>query len=147
MALAAAFLLLLSAPPAFADLVTYDKGDIVIDTKQGPQHFSVEIARTEAAKEQGLMYRPSMAADAGMIFIYDQPLIANFWMKNTLIPLDMLFVGADGHIVNIAKRAVPMSEAVVSSTAPVEVIVELNGGTADRLDIEPGDRVHGPGLP
>jgi uncharacterized membrane protein (UPF0127 family) len=135
------------ASNARADLVTYDKGDLTVDTAKGPLHFSIEIAKTEPEREQGLMYRPSMAADAGMLFLYDQPQQAAFWMKNTLIPLDMLFIAADGHIVNIAKRAVPMSETTIFSTGPVSAIVEINGGAADRFDIQPGDRVHGPGLP
>lgn len=87
------------------------------------------------------MYRRSMAPDAGMLFDFGRPQPTTFWMKNTLIPLDMLFVGADGRIVNIHERAVPMSEEMIPSQGIVRAVIELNGGTAARLGIRPGDRV------
>jgi uncharacterized membrane protein (UPF0127 family) len=144
----AAALLFVGAAPGRADLVSFDKGAITVDTAQGGKKltFTVEIARNEAQREQGLMFRPSMAPDAGMLFLFDGPEMARFWMKNTLIPLDMLFVAADGHITNIFKRAVPMSESVIASAGPVVAVVELNGGTADHLGIKPGDLVHAPGV-
>ena len=82
-----------------------------------------------------------MAPDAGMLFDYKTPSMATMWMKNTLIPLDMLFVDAQGRIVNIHERAVPGSLATISAAAPVRAVIELNGGTAARLGIRPGDRV------
>ena len=87
------------------------------------------------------MFRTSLAPDAGMLFIYPQPTVATMWMKNTLIPLDMLFVDIRGRIVNIRQRAVPQSLDVISAAAPVRAVIELNGGTAARLGIEPGDKV------
>ncbi len=87
------------------------------------------------------MFRPALAPDAGMLFDYKQPIVATMWMHNTLIPLDMLFVDARGTIVNIHERAVPQSDDVIAAIAPVRAVIELNGGTAARLGIKPGDRV------
>ncbi len=87
------------------------------------------------------MFRPALAPDAGMLFDYKQPTVATMWMRNTLIPLDMLFVDAQGTIVNIHQRAVPQSDDVIAASAPVRAVIELNGGTAARLGIKPGDRV------
>ena len=87
------------------------------------------------------MFRTNLAPDAGMLFDYKQPIVATMWMRNTLIPLDMLFVDAQGRIVNIHERAVPQSLDVIAAAAPVRAVIELNGGTAARLEIRPGDRV------
>ena len=90
------------------------------------------------------MFRRTMAPDAGMLFDYKTPIVATMWMRNTLIPLDMLFVDAQGRIVNIHERAVPQSLDVIAAAAPVRAVIELNGGTAARLGIVPGDRVQHP---
>ncbi|MGH7038378.1 MAG: DUF192 domain-containing protein, partial [Stellaceae bacterium] len=82
-----------------------------------------------------------LAPDAGMLFEYPAPTVARFWMHNTLIPLDMLFVAGSGRIVSIAARAPPLSDAIISSVAPVLGVVELPGGTAARLGIKPSDQV------
>jgi uncharacterized membrane protein (UPF0127 family) len=87
------------------------------------------------------MYREELAPDAGMLFDFKEPTMATMWMENTLIPLDMVFVGANGRIVNIHERAVPQSKAIIAAAAPVRAVIELNGGTAARLGIKPGDRV------
>lgn len=87
------------------------------------------------------MFREELAPDAGMLFDFKQPTMATMWMKNTLIPLDMLFVDQAGRIVNIQERAVPLSTAIIAAAAPVRAVIELNGGTAARLGIKPGDRV------
>jgi hypothetical protein len=91
--------------------------------------------------EQGLMFRQELAPDSGMLFDFKQPTLATMWMRNTLIPLDMLFVDTTGRIVNIHERAVPQSDAIISAAAPVRAVIELNGGTAARLGIKAGDRV------
>jgi uncharacterized membrane protein (UPF0127 family) len=90
------------------------------------------------------MFRPAMAPDSGMLFEYPAPTVATMWMRNTLIPLDMLFVDAQGRIINIHERAVPLSLDVISAAAPVRAVIELNGGTASRLGIAPGDLVRHP---
>ncbi len=87
------------------------------------------------------MFRRVLAADAGMLFPYKRDQVMGFWMKNTLIPLDMLFVSADGVIRTIAQRTVPRSLMAVSSRVAVRAVLELNGGTTARLGIKPGDRV------
>jgi uncharacterized protein len=107
----------------------------------GKHSFNVELAETPAQQEQGLMFRRELAPDAGMLFDFKEPTMATMWMRNTLIPLDMLFVDAHGRIVNIAERTVPQSDAIIAAAAPVRAVIELNGGTAARLGIEPGDRV------
>ena len=116
--------------------------DLTIDTAKGPEHFAVELATTPAQRELGLMYRQALPADAGMLFIYPDEESVAFWMKNTLIPLDMLFIGADGHIRRIAERAVPLSETPIPSVDPVMAVLEVNGGTVERLGIKQGDLVH-----
>ena len=128
--------------PAPAD-ESLAKTTVTIETSHGPARFTVEVADTEQRRENGLMYRTSLAPDAGMLFEFGTPQQVSFWMKNTLIPLDMLFIGVDGHIANIAERTVPLSEAAIPSAGPVVSVIELNGGTADRLGITPGERVEG----
>ena len=126
---------------AGADLQKFTTSELTIISATGPHRFKVELAETPAQMTQGLMFRTSLAPDAGMLFDYKQPTVATMWMRNTLIPLDMLFVDAQGRIVNIHQRAVPQSLDVIAATAPVRAVIELNGGTAARLGIEPGDRV------
>ena len=125
----------------FAELQKFPASELTVVSANGPHRFKVEVAETPAQMEQGLMFRTSLAPDAGMLFIYPQPTVATMWMKNTLIPLDMLFVDVQGRIVNIRQRAVPQSLDVISAAAPVRAVIELNGGTAARLGIEPGDKV------
>jgi uncharacterized protein len=114
---------------------------LTILSASGPHRFHVELAETPAQMEQGLMFRRELAPDAGMLFDFKQPTVATMWMHNTLIPLDMLFVDTKGRIVNIHARAVPESNAIIAAAAPVRAVIELNGGTAARLGIKPGDRV------
>ncbi|HUK59193.1 MAG TPA: DUF192 domain-containing protein [Stellaceae bacterium] len=139
--LLAAFLALV-ALSARAQLQHFETGALTIDSRQGPTRFSVEMAMTPAQQEQGLMFRRSLPAGAGMLFVFPETQVAVFWMKNTLIPLDMLFIAADGHVADIHERAVPMSEANIVSKVPVKAVLELNGGTAARLGIKDGDLVH-----
>ncbi|WP_451992026.1 DUF192 domain-containing protein [Azospirillum argentinense] len=133
--------ILLSALPATA-LESFARSSLTVETAGGGKYrFDVELAETPAQQAQGLMFREKMAADAGMLFIYDRPQPASFWMKNTLIPLDMIFIGTDGRIVNIHANAVPQSLDAVNSAGPVKGILEINGGMSARLGIRPGDRV------
>lgn len=124
-----------------ASNVTFEHSRLVI-VSGGKRHpFNVEIADTDERRALGLMYRTSLAADAGMLFDFKRDEDVAMWMRNTRIPLDMLFIDRTGNIVNIAERAVPFSEETISSAAPVRAVLELNGGTAARLAIKPGDRV------
>jgi uncharacterized membrane protein (UPF0127 family) len=127
-----------------AQLATFGTSELAIETASGKRHFNIEVAKTPEQMMQGLMYRRSMAADAGMLFEYDHPQPVAFWMKNTLIPLDMLFIGADGTVLDIHERAVPLSLDSIASDQPVLGVLELNGGTVSRLGIKRGDRVDHP---
>ena len=115
---------------------------IVIDTHHGPATFTVEIAADVKSQERGLMYRKEMAPDAGMLFAFDHAQLTSFWMENTYLPLDMLFVRSDGTISTVEPNAVPFSRTPIPSAEPVRAVIELNGGRAHDLDIQPGDKVH-----
>ncbi len=134
-------LAVLPVMPAMAQLARFPTSELTIVTTGGPHKFTVEVATTPDQMEQGLMFRQSLAPDAGMLFDFHTPSMATMWMKNTLIPLDMLFVDERGCIVNIHERAVPGSLDTIAAAAPVRAVIELNGGTAARLGIRPGDRV------
>ena len=111
-------------------------------TSGGRTHrFTVEIARTEEEQATGLMNRSELAPNRGMIFPFDPPRDASFWMKNTLIPLDMIFVRADGSIANIAENTVPLSLEPEMSEGPVRAVLEIAGGRSAELGIKPGDKV------
>ncbi|WP_150290659.1 DUF192 domain-containing protein [Sphingobium estronivorans] len=114
---------------------------LTIRTRAATHRFSVEVARTEQEQEQGLMFRKSLAPDSGMLFPMDPPRTASFWMKNTLIPLDMLFIHTDGSIAFLKANAVPYSREPVSAGVPVAAVLELAGGRAAQLGIREGDRV------
>ena len=103
--------------------------------------FRVEVAQTDAEQAKGLMFRKALGADEGMIFPMSPPRDASFWMKNTVIPLDIIFVGADRRILNIAANTAPYSEAPLPSAGKVSGVLELDGGRAAELGIGPGDRV------
>jgi hypothetical protein len=130
--------LALAAPIAFAELET---APLTIESANGDHAFTVEVADEPEEITKGLMFRESMAPDAGMIFDLGQPREAAMWMKNTLIPLDMLFMDPAGKVIAIARNTVPGSLRTVSPGVPVKAVLELNGGRAAELGIEPGDTV------
>ncbi len=140
LAVAAALMFGLSQP-APAQLEHFPTAELTIVTASGPHKFAVEVATTPAQLEQGLMFRQSLAPDSGMLFDFKSPQPVMMWMKNTLIPLDMLFVDMQGRIANIHERAVPGSLETIGSGASARAVIELNGGTVARLGIKPGDRV------
>jgi len=109
--------------------------------------FTVEVARTEDEQAQGLMFRDSLAPDRGMIFPFATPRPASFWMKNTFIPLDMIFIRADGTIARIADNTIPQSLDQVEVGEPVAAVLEIAGGRAAELGIQEGDRASWPGGP
>ena len=115
---------------------------LVIVTHDGVRHsFSVEMALTPAQQITGLMFRPSVPDDGGMLFDWGGPRRSQMWMRNTIASLDMLFIDTEGVIRHVAERAVPQSLAVIDSTVPVRATLELAAGTAERLDIRVGDKV------
>jgi len=119
---------------------------LAIDTARGVQRFTVELATTPEQMELGLMYRQSLPADSGMLFLYGSERPVAFWMKNTYIPLDMMFIATDGRILRIVERTVPLSTTPIPSVDAVRAVLEVNGGTAERLGIKPGNVVHFPPL-
>jgi hypothetical protein len=112
-----------------------------IVTAKGVARLTVEIADTDATRERGLMYRTSLKPNAGMLFDFKTPQAVAFWMRNTLIPLDMLFIDKDGLIINIAEQARPLDETPIPSRGVVLGVLEIAGGRAAELGVEPGDRV------
>ena len=115
-----------------------------IRTGKGTHRFTVEVARSPAEQAQGLMFRRSLDPDRGMIFPYEPPQPVAFWMKNTLIPLDMIFIRADGHIARIAANTTPLSLEPVPAGEPVAAVLEIAGGRAAELGIREGDSVEWP---
>ena len=114
---------------------------LAIHTHHGWVRFKVEVADTDDTREKGLMFRKSIAPDRGMLFDFHTPQQVAFWMKNTLIPLDMLFIDADGRVALITRHATPLSETPIPSGGPVLGVLEIAGDRAAALDIEPGDKV------
>lgn len=109
--------------------------------------FRVELARSEPEREKGLMYRERMDADAGMLFVFERPAPLTFWMKNTFIPLDMIFIGADRHIVGIVENAEPRTLSARRVDGLSEYVLEINGGLSAKLGIHAGEAVSFTGVP
>ena len=114
---------------------------VIIKTADDCQKFFVEIANSTELRQRGLMYRNTLPANQGMLFVYEQPRVVSMWMKNTRIPLDILFIDSDGLIVNMVKNATPMSERSMSSNYRVQFVLELNAGVIQQYDIRHGDKV------
>jgi uncharacterized membrane protein (UPF0127 family) len=115
---------------------------LTIRTAKGTHRFDVELALTPGQQEQGLMFRKDLPADGGMIFPMKPPRVASFWMKNTVIPLDMLFIRTDGSVAMIAHDTKPYAREPVSAGVPVSGVLELAGGRAAALGIAEGDIVN-----
>jgi uncharacterized membrane protein (UPF0127 family) len=130
--------------PQAESLLNLPQADIEVVTAAATHRFQVWVAADDASRERGLMHVPRLAADHGMLFLWQRPHIASFWMKDTCIPLDLLFVAMDGRIMNIARDAEPFSLTPIPSNGPVAGVLELAGGSAHRLGIAPGDRVRHP---
>jgi uncharacterized protein len=114
---------------------------VAIDTGDRKVSFRVEVAVTPEEHARGLMYRSKLAADAGMIFVFDEPSVQRFWMKNTLIPLDMIFIGKDRKIVGVVEDAMPETESERMVGAPSQYVLEIGGGLSARLGIKRGEPV------
>jgi len=115
---------------------------ITIDSALGPQRFKVQLATDWPEQETGLMYRKQMPPNEGMLFDFHAPQMMSFWMKNTFIPLDIVFIRADGTISTIAANAKPLSLKSIKSAEPVQAVLEINGGRAAALHIREGAKVH-----
>ncbi|MBM1814435.1 DUF192 domain-containing protein [Sulfitobacter pseudonitzschiae] len=110
----------------------------------GQARFNVEIADDNEERAQGLMNRPKMPQSAGMLFVYESPRPMNFWMRNTLIPLDMIFIDAQGVVQNIHHRAIPLDETPIFGGDNLLAALEINGGLAERMGITEGTQVRHP---
>ena len=113
----------------------------------GQARFRVEIADDPQERAQGLMNRDSMAAMNGMLFIYERPQYAAFWMRNTLIPLDMIFLDDTGTVVKVHENAVPLDDTAIPGGDDILGVLEINGGLSSRIGIEAGAQLRHPGLP
>ncbi len=116
--------------------------EVTIKTEGGAElRFTVELALTRDQQRQGLMFREEMAMDEGMLFLFGRAQPRSFWMRNTLISLDMLFIAPDGRILNIAERTVPETDDSHASAGPASAVLEINGGLSALLGISAGDLV------
>jgi uncharacterized membrane protein (UPF0127 family) len=129
-----------TSAPAIAALASQYE-ELFVDTASGPVRFEVEIADTEDERSQGLMYRQTMPGYRGMLFDFQQPQPVSFWMRNTILSLDIIFIGTDGRILNIADHTTPMSDAPIPSDGVTRGVLEIGAGRAEALGIHPGDRV------
>jgi hypothetical protein len=134
------FAFLLATGPAAA----VDPHTLEIASKSGVHIFSVEIADSEAQREKGLMFRKKLPEGQGMLFDFHNEQDVSFWMQNTYIPLDMIFIRGDGTILRVAENTEPLSTRLVPSGGPVLAVLEIIGGTAHKLGIAAGDRVAHP---
>ena len=122
-------------------LTTFDHSKLHILSKLGKFEFNVELAMTEHQQSQGLMYRRHLPSNAGMLFDYKVPKRVSMWMKNTFIPLDMIFIGSDGRVIKIVERTIPFSESVITSPKRARAVLEVNSGTASKLGLSLGDKI------
>ena len=112
----------------------------------GVQQFSVEVADDAAEQSQGLMFREKMASSAGMLFVFPKPKHAQFWMRNTLIPLDMIFADATGRVTRVHANAIPHDETPIDGGEGVAFVLEINGGLAARMGIAEGSQMRHPSI-
>jgi uncharacterized membrane protein (UPF0127 family) len=130
-----------AADPPHEALEHFPVSTLTIDAGGRSYPIKVWMATTDARREQGLMYVRHLPADRGMLFVFEFQQLLNFWMKNTRIPLDLLFIATDGRVIRIAENAEPESLAQISSLGPALGVLELAGGSAARLGLRPGNRI------
>jgi uncharacterized membrane protein (UPF0127 family) len=130
-----------ASAPARHPLSGLEVVPLTIVSANGRHPLRVEVARSGEEQAKGLMFRTAMGADEGMIFPMNPPRNASFWMKNTVMALDLVFIGPDRRVESIAANAVPYSLTPINSAGPVSAVLEINGGRAAQLGLAPGDRV------
>jgi uncharacterized protein len=128
------------------ELSAFPQTTLTVSGHGGTHQFDIWVANTAAREEQGLMFVRELPADKGMVFIGPEPKVWTMWMKNTYVPLDMLFVAVDGHVVKIA-HAIPHDETNISSEVAVNAVIELQGGISEQLHIKVGDLAKWKALP
>jgi uncharacterized protein len=133
---------MLLAPAAVAG----GKGTLVFKTETGEHSFDIEVMTTDGERAKGLMFRRALPEKSGMLFVYDRPQAASMWMKNTFIPLDMVFIAEGGAVHRIEANTEPFSTAIISSEGDIIAVLELNAGAAARIGLKRGDRAIYPGL-
>lgn len=133
---AVAITTLLAPIAAFAD-----ESKLVLHSSTGDYSFNVEVVDTDATRAKGLMYVTELADDSGMLFDFKQERDVSFWMRNTFIPLDMIFVGADGVVKNIHVNARPHDPTGIPSDGPVQFVLEIPGGRSVEIGLKPGDKM------
>ncbi len=126
---------------ASEDVVRLPVEEVVVTTDQGDVTFATEIATNNETRTRGLMFRRSMGEREAMLFYWQDPLVVSMWMRNTYIPLDMLFVTADGIVVHVESNTVPHSLDVISAGREVSAVMEIVAGSAAKLGIRPGSRL------
>ena len=141
---------LIGAPAVWAQepkpepLRHFPRTEISVEGSGTTQQFRMYVAATEARRNQGLMFVKSLKPREGMLFVFPTPRVTSFWMKNCVMALDMLFVGADGRIIRVVESAAPGSVATINSMGPAVAVLEFEGGTSARLGLKPGDHVDYP---
>jgi uncharacterized membrane protein (UPF0127 family) len=143
-ALAAPLALAACAVQAQEAEIQFKRSSLVVATAKREIKFEVELATNDTERARGLMYRKQLGPYEGMLFDFYQEMPVSFWMKNTLIPLDMVFIAADGTVKHVHANAVPLTIDPVPSRFPVRAVLEINGGSAALLGIKPGDKVRHP---
>jgi len=139
--LGAPFVLAAGAALAQDAEIKFKRSSLVVETGARAIKFDVELALNDVERSRGLMFRDKLGPYEGMLFDFHQEAPVSFWMKNTLIPLDMVFIGGDGTVRHVHANAVPLSTEAVASQFPVRAVLEINGGSAKLLGIKPGDKV------
>jgi uncharacterized membrane protein (UPF0127 family) len=124
--------------------IQFKRSSLTITAGGHDLKFEVDLATNDAERARGLMFRKQLGAYEGMLFDFDQEMQVSFWMKNTLIPLDMVFIAGDGTVKHVHANAVPLSTEAIPSRYPVRAVLEINGGSAALLGIKPGDKVRHP---
>ena len=132
----AAFAMLAVAAPLAA---CSDEGKLVLHTATGDYNFNVEVVDTPETRAEGLMFRQELADDAGMLFDFKEEREVSFWMRNTFIPLDMIFVGSDGVVKTVHVNARPQDPTSIPSQVPVQFVLEIPGGRSEEIGLKPGD--------
>lgn len=122
--------------------ITFNKEPLIIRSSDGQDKtLTVEIAVNPQQHQQGLMFRRALPVDQGMLFFFETPQVITMWMRNTYLPLDMLFIDQQGKIIGISKRVIPQSDDLIVSPKPAIAVLEINGGISDKLNIQVGDQI------
>jgi len=136
----------LAVPILLGSAIAAGTGTLILKTKSGEHRYTVEIATTNGERAKGLMFRRSLPEDSGMLFIYDPPQPVGMWMRNTYIPLDMVFINDEGTVRRVEANTEPFSTDLINSGGDVAAVLELNAGQAAKIGVRPGDQVIFPGL-